>query len=167
MVEPPPAPDESEEPEGTPNPRPLMSLAMLALVAPASILGAISGAASFLVQTEDALGAARMSVMVAALAVAEALGSAAAVRLSATPRALWMLTAAGVPMVVAGLAWTAALVPAAIALSACAGLAGPLRATAIQHAAADAWRARTASAASMCDMLLSSIVLPLAGYRAT
>jgi hypothetical protein len=57
----------------------------------------------------------------------------------------------------------AALPFCAIALGLLLGLARPIRAAAIQRLAGDAIRARAASAASACDMAISTIVLPLAG----
>jgi hypothetical protein len=44
-----------------------------------------------------------------------------------------------------------------------AGVALPLRATAIQRLSADHLRARAASLASACDMVLSTMLLPAAG----
>ena len=44
------------------------------------------------------------------------------------------------------------------------GIVAPLRAAAIQRLASDSIRARAASAASACDMAVSIIVLPLAGF---
>jgi uncharacterized membrane protein SpoIIM required for sporulation len=57
----------------------------------------------------------------------------------------------------------AALIPATIALSFATGVLHPLRAAAIQRMASDSIRARAASAASACDMALSTIFLLLAG----
>jgi hypothetical protein len=50
-----------------------------------------------------------------------------------------------------------------LALAFLSGVAQPLRAAAVQRLAADTIRARAASAASACDMAVSTILLPLAG----
>ncbi len=71
--------------------------------------------------------------------------------------------AAGSVLVVAALTIPGALVPATIALSFGTGVLHPLRAAAIQRLASDGVRARAASAASACDMALSTLFLLLAG----
>ena len=53
--------------------------------------------------------------------------------------------------------------PATIALAIATGVTHPMRAAAIQRIATDGMRARAASAASACDMALSTIFLLLAG----
>ena len=164
MVEPPsggsPAGTRSDEGRR----RGIQSLRMAALVFPAALVSAAASAASFLLQTIITDGAARVSALVAAITLAEAAGSAAAMRLAwSSIRAQWMLLSAGVVVGAMPLTWLSLLAPAAIGLSFLAGVTGPLRAAAIQHAAADGWRARAASTASACDMLLSTLMLPLAG----
>ena len=57
----------------------------------------------------------------------------------------------------------AALAIVAPVLALLLGVAQPLRAAAIQRLASDGIRARAASAASACDVAVSTIVLPLAG----
>jgi hypothetical protein len=73
------------------------------------------------------------------------------------------LAACGVALIAAGAAWPAAFHAVVIALSFLAGLADPLRDAAIQRTAGDAVRARAASIANACDMLFSTIAVPLAG----
>lgn len=161
MVEPPPG---ASPAANRPDAGGVQSLRMAALVFPAALLSAASTAASFLLQTLISNGAARVSALVAAITLAEAAGSAAATRLAwSSIRAQWMLLSAGVVVGAMPLTWPSLLAPAVIGLSLLAGVTGPLRAAAIQHAAADGWRARAASAASACDMLLSTLLLPLAG----
>lgn len=140
-------------------------LRMAAMVVPAAVLSAGSSATSFLLQTITGSGAARMSALVATIAMAEAAGSATAMRLSAgSIRAQWALLSVGVVLGTMGLAWSSVLAAAVIGLSFLAGVVAPLRAAAIQRTAADGWRARAASAASACDMLLSTLTLPIAGF---
>jgi hypothetical protein len=50
-----------------------------------------------------------------------------------------------------------------LALALLSGLADPLRAAAVQRLSKDEARARAASLASVCDMALSTALLPLAG----
>jgi hypothetical protein len=104
-----------------------------------------------------------MTVVVAVITLAEAAGSALAVHMTATGvRMQWILATAGTAVLVTGAAW-GSLLFSAVGLSFLAGVAGPLRAATIQRAAADGFRARAASAASACDMLVSTLMLPLAG----
>jgi hypothetical protein len=142
---------------------PAIALWMMALVLPAAMLGAGSSAASFVVQTTATTDAARMSMIVAAIALAEAAGSACAMRLpGCAVRTQWVMAAAGLVASIAGWMFSSMLLPA-LGLSFLAGIAHPLRAATIQRVAADGYRARAASAASACDMLVSTTTLPLTG----
>ena len=168
MVEPPPARSPAPERPDAGHRMGMLSLRMAALVPPAAMLSAWSSAASFLLQTASAEGAARMSVLVAAITLAEAAGAATAIRLAwSSVRAQWTLLSAGVLMGTMVLTWPSRLLPAVVGLSFLAGVAEPLRAAAIQRATSDGWRARAASAASACDMLLSTLTLLLAGVWRT
>jgi hypothetical protein len=138
--------------------------AMTALVLPAALLSTAASVTSFLTQTTGTAGAAGMSVMVAAITLAEAMGAAVAVRMPAAATATqWKLAAVGLLAVIASSGAPWALEVAALALACLDGVAHPLRAAAIQRAAAEGWRATAASAASACDLLISTAALPLAG----
>ena len=164
MTEPPAAAADSRN-EHEPRTRARIALgAMAALVLPAALLGAAASVTSFLVQTVGTAGAARMSAVVAAITLAEAAGAAVAVRLPpATVATQWRLAALGLVVLIVplGVPWKLEL--AVLALSFLDGVAHPLRAAAIQRGAAEGWRATAASAASACDLLLSTLTLPLAG----
>ena len=108
--------------------------------------------------------AAQMTWLVAAIVLAEAIGSAIAT--GARDAGLRIQVAIGLfgaLTLVIGLAVRPLLVPSAIVLSLLDGLALPLRSVAIQRLANDAVRARAASLASACDMALKTIALLLAG----
>lgn len=142
----------------------LVSARMALLVLPGAFLGAASGAASFLAQTADRIDPAGVTMLVAVITLAEAAGSALAARLPGVKAAgLSALAAAGVALIGLAVVLPAAFLVGVVGLSFLAGLAGPMRAAAIQRLVADDVRARAASLASACDMVLSTIALPLAG----
>ena len=133
-------------------------------IMPAALLGGAVSAASFLAQTTGASSPANVTVLVATMTAAEAGGCALASRLRfVRPRVQIQLAAFGSILFVGAVAMPAALTPVALVLALLAGVAQPLRAAAIQRLASDRIRARAASAASACDMAVSTIVLPLAG----
>jgi len=164
MVEPPAHSGPMGE-EGAANGTPPFRYRNLAMaIMPAALLGGAVSAASFLAQTTGANSPANVTVLVAALTAAEAGGCALASRLPpALPHIEIQLAAAGSILFVVAVAVPAALTPVALVLALLAGVAQPLRAAAIQRLASDGIRARAASAASACDMAVSTIVLPLAG----
>jgi hypothetical protein len=84
-----------------------------------------------------------------------------------TPRVHILLAAFGSVLCLGATATPRALPLTALVLGFLVGVAQPLRAAAIQRLAGDAIRARAASAASACDMAVSTIVLPLAGLWRT
>jgi hypothetical protein len=103
-------------------------------------------------------------MLVAMLTAAEASGYALASRLAnTTERDQIRLAAAGAILAIVALVVPATLSLVALALAFLSGVADPLRAAAIQRSASDNIRARAASAASACDMAVSTILLPLAG----
>jgi len=105
-----------------------------------------------------------MTLVVAAIALAEAIGSVVATRVrGAGLRTQVAIGFSGVLMIVTGLAVRPLLVASAFVLSFLDGLALPLRSAGIQRLANDAVRARAASLASACDMALKTLALPLAG----
>jgi hypothetical protein len=136
----------------------------MALMLPAAFVASGHTATAFLVQTMGGSSAAQMTWLVAAIVLAEAIGSAIAT--GARDAGLRIQVAIGLfgaLTLVIGLAVRPLLVPSAIVLSLLDGLALPLRSVAIQRLANDAVRARAASLASACDMALKTIALPLAG----
>lgn len=134
------------------------------LILPAALLGGTASAASFLAQTTGTNTPASVSLLVAALAAAEAAGCAAASRLPpATARVPVLLAAAGTLLLTSCLVVPATLPLNALALAFLFGLAQPLRAAAIQRLAEDGIRARAASAASAGDMAVSTVFLLFAG----
>ena len=142
----------------------LLSRRMASLVVPTALLGGAAGALSFIAQTSTATTPLRATILVAIVALAEAAGSllATRVRERGARQQVW-LAAAGASLCVCALAIPSAVLPGAVALSFLLGAAGPLRDAAIQRVAADSARARAASMASACDMLCSTVMLPLAG----
>jgi MFS family permease len=163
LAEPPPAIDA----EASDSPRVAGSsipLRVAGLIVPAALLGGMASVASFLAQTTDTADASSVTWLVAAIALAEAAGSAAAIRVSTGGlRRQLALAAIGALLFAAGLAHQATFILVVPALSSLDGLAHPLRATLIQRAAADGVRARMASLASACDMAVSTIALLSAG----
>jgi hypothetical protein len=136
----------------------------MAIVLPASLLGGAAGAAAFLAQTKGAADAAAVAGLVAAITAAEACGAALASRLPpAGARGQLALMIAGMALLATAVAIDAMLPLMAMSLGFLLGLAEPLRAAAVQRMVGDTVRARAASAASACDMAVSSIALPLAG----
>jgi hypothetical protein len=105
-----------------------------------------------------------MTVLVAAITLAEAIGSLIAARLPALgARSQSILAGAGVIAITAAMTHPSALVAAVVGLAFLEGLAHPLRSAAIQRLAADGVRARAASIASACDKVCATIALTLAG----
>ncbi len=163
MTEPPPA-SRTETPHEHEAHARSLSITLASLIFPAALLGGLAGAASFLAQTTSTADAVSVTLLVAAIALAEAAGSAAATRVPAGgARHQGLLAGLGVVLFATGLAWPPACLAVVPALSLLDGLARPLRATLIQRVAADGARARMASLASACDMAVSTISLPLAG----
>jgi MFS family permease len=164
MVEPPAHSDRPAEDGPTNDRTPICYGSLAVSIMPAALLGGAASAASFLAQTTGANSLANVTVLVATLTAAEAGGCALASRLPPfTPRdQIWLATFGSI-LFVPALAAPEALPLVALALAFLSGVARPLRAAAIQRLAADGIRARAASAASACDMAVSTIVLPLAG----
>jgi len=135
----------------------------LTLIAPAALLGATAGAMAFVAQTSGETNPGRMTMLVAVITLAEAMGAAVAARLAPSVRSQMVLVGLGAVVAVAGLALPAWFVPAVVALSWLQGIVEPLRAAAIQRVAADHVRARAASVASACDKAAATIALVVAG----
>jgi hypothetical protein len=170
MVEPPPGVDASAgdvgaSPEDARSSR-LSALNLdvfLTLIAPAALLGATAGAMAFVAQTSGETDPGRMTMLVAVITLAEAMGAAVAARLAPSVRSQMVLAGLGAVVAIAGLALPAWFVPAVVALSWLQGIVEPLRAAAIQRVAADHVRARAASVASACDKAAATIALVVAG----
>jgi hypothetical protein len=139
-------------------------LMLIALIVPAAFVATGHTVTTFLVQTMGGSDAEEMTWLVAAIVLAEAIGSAIAVGARDTGLRIQVaIGSSGVLVLVIGLAVPPLLVVSAVVLSLLDGLAMPLRSVAIQRLANDAVRARDASLASACDMALKTIALPLAG----
>jgi MFS family permease len=136
---------------------------LLVVIAPVAILGSVTGAAAFYVQTADNADPTGMTVLVAILTLAEAAGAALAIRASCGVRLQAMIATAGLIALAAALVVPAFLVPTIAALSLVVGFAEPVRAAALQRVASDDMRARAASIASACDKACATAALVLAG----
>jgi hypothetical protein len=168
MIEPPPASMASEtggEDEGA---APIAWKRFVPLILPVAFLGGAASAASFLAQTTATGSAAGLTVLVAVITAAEAAGAALAPRVPAAgPRGQLMLGLGGLMLIGAALAAPVMFYAAVVGLAFLEGVGEPLRSAAIQRAARDGMRARAASAANACDMIFSTIALPLAGMWTT
>ena len=169
MVEPPACADEDEE-KSFSSEESSSSLVKVPwrtvglVILPLAFLDAAGSTGSFLLQTTGERSPTAVTLLVALITLADAIGSAVATRLPAVGARVQLVAAAiGSLLVAVALTLPAALVPATIALSFATGVLHPLRAAAIQRLASDGVRARAASAASACDMAISTIFLLLAG----
>jgi len=164
MVEPPAAADDPQAAVATARRAALFSRSSFLLIFPAALLGGMAGAASFYLQTGPDADAGAMTVMVAAITLAEAAGSALAAYLpEAGVRAQLGLAILGGTVLAVAVTAPATIVAVVCVLAFLYGLADPLRAAAIQRTADDGQRSRAASLANLCDMTVTTIVLPLAG----
>jgi hypothetical protein len=164
MTEPPAAAD-SRERNDAGHRTALFSRSSLLLILPAALLGGMAGAAAFYVQTGPDADAGAMTVMVAAITLAQAAGSAMAAQLpEAGVRAQIALAILGSASLAVALTAPVTLVAVVCVLAFLYGVADPLRTAAIQRTADDGQRARAASLANLCDMAITTIVLPLAGF---
>jgi hypothetical protein len=139
------------------------AIEVVTAIAPAAFVGALASATGFLAQTSGRIPPTQMTALVAGLSLAEAVGSAIAIRLPAVSvRAQAILGAAGALLVGLAVAAPATSLFVVVALAALEGLTHPLRDASIQRIAADTARARMASLGSACDMAIKMIALPLA-----
>jgi hypothetical protein len=137
---------------------------LLALILPVACLDGLASAASFLAQTGEIIKPTNVAALVAIIGVAHAAGSAIAARLQQhDARPQGVLAVAGLLLFALGLAVANMWPFVAIAIAVMAGVALPLRATALQEQASDTMRARAASIASACDTAVSMLLLPVAG----
>jgi hypothetical protein len=164
MKEPPAAPAADEGAIDRGDVAPLPWLRFLPVILPVALLDGAASAGSFLAQTSGGGGTAELTVLVALIAAAEAAGAALAPRIPAAgARGQLVLATAGAVLVAVAFTAPATFNAAVVGLSFLEGIGEPLRASAIQQTARDSMRARAASAANACDMLFSTIALPLAG----
>ncbi len=186
MVEPPPAPDSDGDnvPEldviGPDVVRPadaghapatplMMWRRLVSLTLPTAIVGAVAAAAAFLTQVGVNVTPAAATMLVAAITLAEAAGATLSNRCRGIgARGQWVAAVASLVagFVLVSLPLAEATVAVAVVLAFVYGAAEPLRSAALQAAAADNARARTASVASACDMACSALALMLAGTGA-
>ena len=167
MVEPPPALASDADGDDTNDAAPVAWGRLIPLVLPVALLGGASTAGSFIAQTTGGASASELTILVALLTAAEAAGAAVSPRVPAADgRGQLILAAIGAVVAGAGFAMPSLFHGAVIGLAFLEGIGEPLRAAALQHAAPDAMRARAASTANACDMLFSTIALPLAGMYA-
>jgi MFS family permease len=162
MVEPPACEDEDEDAPPEPPARTPWRTAAIVIL-PLALLDAITSAQSFVLQATSDSGPGAVTILVAAITLADAAGATLGMRLPAGPRTQIVLATAGAVSATIAVMMPAILIPATIALSFMTGLAHPMRAASIQRMASDSIRARAASAASACDMALSTIFLLVAG----
>ena len=163
MTEPPACEDEDDEASTTPRAKVPWKMVVVVIL-PLAFLDAAGSTGSFILQTTGERSPVHVTLLLALITLADAAGSALASRVPVTgARVQLAAAAAGALLVATALAIPAALVPVTITLSFGTGVLHPLRAAAIQRMASDGVRARAASAASACDMALSTIFLLFAG----
>lgn len=163
MVEPPPTEEDSEDTTSS-TPARVSWTRVALIIVPLAFLDAAGSAGSFLVQTTGDRSPVAVTLLIALVTLADAAGSVLATRLQAAGARVQLAAAAvGALLAATALMIPAVLVPVTVALSFGTGVLHPLRAAAIQRMAGDGVRARAASAASACDMALSTIFLLLAG----
>ena len=169
LVEPPPQVRSTEdETSDSGDARPIQSSwgvfrTSVPVIVPASLLGAAAGAWGFLAQTGGDGDAGTMTLLVAAITLVEAAGAFLSRYLPANESMQWLILTLGVVVAATPLVTSSAFLPAVVGLSLLTGVAEPLRASAIQQAAADHVRAQAASWASAIDKGLSTVALFTAG----
>jgi len=145
----------------------LRFVALLALVTPAAFVDSVVSATAFVAKTAPGAEPLGVTVLVAVMTLAEAMGSWLATRVpSSGVRQQLALGAATLVLLATALAVRASLGPVVVAASFFLGVAHPLRAAAIQRLATDGVRARAASIASVCDMAFRTVALAVAGRAA-
>ena len=165
MVEPPPASATNGDDDDSDDGGRVAWGRLIPLVLPVALLGAASSAASFIAQTTGGTSAGELTILVALLTAAEAAGAAVSPYVPAAGRrGQVILASVGAIVFFAGFAMPSVFHAAVVALAFLEGIGEPLRAAAIQRAAPDGIRARAASTARACDMLFSTLSLPLAGF---
>jgi MFS family permease len=163
MVEPPDAGPGAADDERRPRAG-FLSWRIAWLVVPAAIVGAVGSATDFFTQVGGG-DPAGMTMFVATVTLAEAAGAGVAAWLppGGIRSQMLLLMVSGLVCAVA-VVWPATLVAVVVVLAFLQGVAGPLRAAAVQRLAAADARARAASFANTCDMAFLTVALPLAGW---
>jgi MFS family permease len=170
MIEPPASIDETraehQARDATPasRSRAVALSAMLTLMLPASVLGAIGSAAAFVAQTAGNTSPMRLTMLVAGITLAEAIGAAVSAHVVPRAKVQFALAAAGIAATAAAIVVPSAFLSIVVALAFLMGMAEPLRAVGIQRAAADDVRARMASIASACDKACVTVALLCVGW---
>ena len=164
MVEPPPASTPEADDDDRSDSEPIAWARLIPLVLPVALLGGAASAGSFIAQTTGGASATELTTLVALLTAAEAAGAAVSPRVPATDgRGQLILATIGALVAGVGLAAPSLFHAGLVGLAFLEGIGEPLRAAAIQRAAPDRMRARAVSTANACDMLFSTVALPLAG----
>jgi len=170
MVEPPAVPEPSDLANGEKAQTPAGGCALRkwtlvgSLILPGAVLDGFASVAAFLAQTGADAEVAGVTALVAAMTLSEAAGSWMAARVWRNDGRLHLLLlASGTAVLAVSLVSSAGVAAAAVALAFFPGLIHPLRAIALQRAAADGVRARIASFASACDMACTTLGLLAAG----
>ena len=148
-----------------PRSRVALPRALLGLIVPGALVAGLSSATSFVAQTMGGRGPASVSLLVALITLAEAVGALVATRLPASGRSIAAIAVASALVAASAIVLPAAFLPVVVALSLLVGMMQPLRAAAIQRIAGDEVRARAASIASACDRIVVTVALVLAGWR--
>ena len=176
MIEPPPQIDDGPSPTPEARPEGLAALdsepasdarsvvrRFAPLILPASLLGAIASGAVFLAQTAPDRTPRQLTMLVAAVTLAEAGGALVGARFAGGVRTQWILMGLGITIAAAPLIAPALGLGVVVALCFLMGLSYPLRASSIQYVVADGVRARAASLASACDKAIGTVGLLAAG----
>jgi MFS family permease len=170
MIEPPAdsdsdgATDENGDPPKRSSASLLVRARLVILILPVALIDALAASSSFLVQTEGILSPETLTLVVAAITLAEAAGAFAAARSSGCGlRGLWLLAGGGVVSFGVALMSDSGVLIAAVVSTFILGVMRPLRATLLQRETIDSARARVASMASACDVAFASIAVSLAG----
>jgi MFS family permease len=138
---------------------------LIPIILPVAFLGSAASAVSFLAQTIGHADPERLTALVAFITLAEAAGSALAMLFPPGGfRPQILLSGLGLLVLTLCATFPATFPAAVVAMAFLFGLAGPLRAAAIQRLVPDQGRARAASITSASDMAFKMVALPLAGF---
>jgi MFS family permease len=162
MLSPPPVPIRHAETGPASRPVGRAPVVLLRLIMPAALVGGVAEATAFVAQTTEGATATRLTVLVSAMTLAEAAGASLARYPRASVATQYVLLAGAATCV--AVMWTAPALftTGVVALFLLMGLAGPLRATAIQ-ALVEGRRAEAASWASAVDGFVRTLLLLAAG----
>ena len=142
--------------------RPAAALALIRVIAPASLIAGAAIATTFVAQTSEQATPAQLTVLVTIVTLGEAAGAAAAQYMRPSAATRYGLLAAAAACFVMSAVVPGVFLAAVVALSCLMGVAEPLRATAIQMLVHER-RAEAASWASAIDGVVRTLSLLLAG----